>query len=296
MFDIMLADRGSARECACLPGQAAVWSAAARLGSLRITAPAATVWIQVRGQSRIETREGGFRLSRGEWLVLERDSAPLVQSHRTALVVGVAVPPERWDALNAGLDPSLMPGHGRLSPKDTRMALRLWRQGAVIGTGRPGELRERCLLTLAMHLAALQPGLAELYRRCPGRSQLRKRNVLGRMQRARLFLEGNAHRIVRLSELADLTNQSIWHFSKTFRDLYDESPQAAAVRLRLELACRLLRESGMSISEVGAACGFENCCSFSRMFRAHYRMTATQYRRHAGASAEPVPGFARATA
>lgn len=279
MFDTLLADRGGTRECACMPGHSAVWSAAARLGNLKIAAPAATLWIQVRGQSRIEAREGGFRLSRGEWLVLERDSAPLVQSHRNALVIGVAVPAERWDALNASLDLALMPGHGRLSPKDTRMALRLWRQGAAAGAGSPGDLRGRCLQTLAMHLAALQRELAELYRRCPGRSQLRKRIVLGRMQRARLYLEGNAHRVVRLSELADLTSQSIWHFSKTFRCLYDESPQAAAVRLRLELACRLLRETGMSISEVGAACGFENCCSFSRKFRAHYRMTASQYRR-----------------
>lgn len=285
MLDILLADRGGTRECMGTAARAPAWSAASRLGTLRIGASAATLWIQVRGQSRIESREGGFRLSRGEWLVLERDSAPLVQSHRGALVVGVAVPPERWDALNARLDLALMPGRGRLSPRDTRLALRLWRQGAA----NPREPGGRSLQTLAMHLAALQDGLAELHRRCPGRSQQRKRHVLARMQRARLYLEGNAHRVVRLSELAELTNQSIWHFSKTFRCLYDESPQEAAVRLRLELACRLLRESGMSISEVGAACGFENCCSFSRKFRARFRMTASQYRR----MAEPRPAVAQ---
>ncbi len=290
MLDILLADRGGTRESAGAAARAPVWGAASRLGTLRIGASAATLWIQVRGQSRIEAREGGFRLSRGEWLVLERDSAPLVQSHRGALVVGVAVPPECWDALNARLDLALMPGRGRLSPRDTRLALRLWRQGAA----DPREPGGRNLLTLAMHLAAFQDGLAELHRRCPGRSQQRKRHVLGRMQRARLYLEGNAHRVVRLSELAELTNQSIWHFSKTFRCLYDESPQEAAVRLRLELACRLLRGSGMSISEVGAACGFENCCSFSRKFRAHFRMTASQYRHQPGASDESGPVLARA--
>src|SRR5690606_9366369 len=80
----------------------------------------------------------------------------------------------------------------------------------------------------------------------------------------------NLDRPVRLAELAERGNVSIWHFTKTFHALYGEGPQAASSRMRLAKAARLLRSSRLSIGEAGAACGFENNCSFSRAFRAHF--------------------------
>ena len=89
---------------------------------------------------------------------------------------------------------------------------------------------------------------------------------------------------MRLTELAELTSFSSWYLSKTFHCIYDESPQAASVRLRLERACELLAQSDCAIGEVGAACGFDNSCSFARAFRARFRLTATAYRESARAT------------
>lgn len=98
------------------------------------------------------------------------------------------------------------------------------------------------------------------------------------MQRARLYLEGNSDRVVRISELAQLTNFSSWYVSKTFQSLYEESPQALSARLRLERASDLLRDTSMMIGEVAAASGFDNCCSFARAFRARFGVSASHYR------------------
>ena len=130
---------------------------------------------------------------------------------------------------------------------------------------------------------------------------MRQRQVFGRLQRARLYLEGNSDRVVRLSELADLTSFSSWYFSKTFHGLYDESPQTAGARLRLERAARLLRSSPMMIGEVAAACGFDNCCSFARAFKTRYGMSASRYRADTDTaaptdSAKPVGGGRKAVA
>ena len=96
-------------------------------------------------------------------------------------------------------------------------------------------------------------------------------------------------RIVRISELAELTSFSSWYFSKTFLSLYDESPQAAAARLRIERAAELLESTSMMIGEVAAACGFDNCCSFARAFRARFGVSASNYRKgvRAGGFASP---------
>src|SRR5690606_41671202 len=110
---------------------------------------------------------------------------------------------------------------------DARVLPRLWRGArprlaalqAVDGSGEVAALRP-----LLMHLATIQHELRARITRCPGRSRSRKRQVFGRMQRARMYLEGHCDRVVRISELAELTSFSSWYFSKTYHALYDDSP------------------------------------------------------------------------
>ncbi|WP_407354034.1 helix-turn-helix domain-containing protein [Luteimonas sp. R10] len=257
--------------------------ALSRLGGVRSTTGALTIWIQLRGSGWVEAREGRFQLRRGEWMVLERDSSPLVQVDARGLCIGVAVGNEALKSLERLADCMLYSGRGRLAPADVRTALQLWRTAA--GSGDPEAMRP-----MLLHMAAVQRELAQRVRLCPGRSRNRKRQVFGRMQRARLFLEGNSDRVVRIGELADLTSFSSWYFSKAFQSLYDESPQALSARLRLERAAGLLRSTSMMIGEVAASSGFDNCCSFARAFRARFGMSATRYREEAlrsGGGANP---------
>jgi len=260
------------------------WLAVARMGSLRTGASGFSIWIQLRGETRVAAREGSFTLRRGEWLALDRDSAPELQAGRSGATVGVLLPADP----GGGRRSELLPGRGGMSLRDLRIAIRLWRNGrdamAGAATGeRSGsdEAALRALPSMLAHLCALQRVMDGGISRCPGRSVRRKRQVFGRLQRARLFLDGHRNRVVRLTELAELTSFSSWYLSKTFHEIYEESPQAASVRLRLEHACDLLASTDYSISEIGAACGFDNSCSFARAFRARFLSTATAYRQTA---------------
>ena len=252
------------------------WCAVGRSGQLRPAERGFSVWFQLRGRTRLNAREGQFNLGPGEWLALERDSAPDLQADAHGATLGVVLPGDAAGRARA----ELLPGRGRMTPRDLRIALRLWRNAQRLSapTARDPLQAQRALQSLLTHLVAQQRSMETAIARCPGRSIRRKRQVFGRMQRARLFLEGNRHRVVRLTELAELTSFSSWYLSKTFHCIYDESPQAASVRLRLERACELLAQSDCAIGEVGAACGFDNSCSFARAFRARFRLTATAYR------------------
>lgn len=267
---------------------AARWCLVARAGHLRPAERGFSIWFQVRGRARLSAREGEFTLGPGEWLALERDSAPDVLAGPQGLTLGLVLPA---DGAARGR-PELLPGRGAMTSRDLRIALRLWRNGQRLSTLAARDAvhaqvpqaqaqqvqAQRALQLLLTHLVAQQRGMEAAIARCPGRSIRRKRQVFGRMQRARLFLEGHRHRVVRLTELAELTSFSSWYLSKTFHGIYDESPQAASVRLRLERACELLAQSDCAIGEVGAACGFDNSCSFARAFRARFRVTASAYR------------------
>jgi AraC family transcriptional regulator len=272
MLDILTADRGATHDHPVPTGPR--WFAVSRLGNLQLPGQSVVLCLQMRGGSRVDAREGVFQLQRGDWVVFERDSAPQVQAGRGGLLLGITVPAADWEqaARDAGTAP--LPGRCRLPAAELRSLLRLWRQG----TQATGERRQRCLRVLLAFLAPQQADIAGLLARCPGRSQQRKLQVLARLQRTWLFLEGNAHRTVRLAELAELSNLSVCHFAKTFQSLYRESPLAANHRLRLERACRLLASTPLSVSDIGQACGFDSCCSFSRAFSNRYRQPPSRYR------------------
>jgi AraC family transcriptional regulator len=277
----VLADRGAAVDI--VPAAAtARWLIVAHNGSLRSQGVGVSIWIQLRGRSRLTAREGRFDLRRGDWLVLDRDSMPELQASRHGLTIGVIAMPV---GQTRGRRDEPLPGSGRMSMADLRIAIRLWRNGIAAtreskhdaprtSSGR----NERAFQAMVQHLVQAQCDLDQAISRCPGRSIARKRQVLGRLQRARLFLEGHRDRVVRLTELAELTSFSTWYLSKVYHEIYLESTQAASVRLRLEQACELLEDCDCSISEVGVACGFDNSCSFARAFRGRYGMTASAYR------------------
>lgn len=276
MRQLSLADRGQTISLDKSPDDATpICLSVARLGSLQTAGSCFTVWIQVRGSAWVEAKEGRFRMRRGEWIAFEKESRPLVQAGRSGLCIGLALNADAMRMLMELADCGLYAGRGLMKPAELRVALRLWRD--ALGSGLPAQ----ALRPMLLHLASLQRTMAGTVQRCPGRSRSRKRQVFGRMQRARLYLEGNSHRVVRIGELAELTNFSSWYLSKTFQSLYEESPQALSARLRLERAADLLRDTDMMIGEVASASGFDNCCSFARAFRARFGTSASHYRERA---------------
>lgn len=254
--------------------------AASRAASIAVPSSSSSFWIVLRGTVELECREGQFVLRPGEWISLERDSRPSLYVSRDGLVMGLSLSAALQAQLLQSAQIAVYPGRGRVTTRTAKACLGLWRRSAVFARNeaRAGSIEQKQLGHLLRYVAGMQGAYRDLVDHCPGRSQRRKRQVFGRMQRAHLFLEGNLERAVRVSELAALCNVSIWYFTKTFHALYGEGPQAAAARLRLQHATALLSDTRLSVSEVGAACGFENNCSFSRAFRARYGMPPSLYR------------------
>ncbi|QDH69122.1 helix-turn-helix domain-containing protein [Marilutibacter alkalisoli] len=284
MEQVLWADRGQSLHAESHEGDTdSSCIGVARLGSAQLLGNQFSIWIQLRGSSWVEAKEGRFRLRRGQWIAFEKDSRPTVQADHRGLCIGLTLSAEAMQAIIRFTDCGLYAGRGRMGIRDARTALRLWREVCARAEANNG-IEMAALRPLLLQLASLQRDIAGRIARCPGRSRVRKRQVFSRLQRAHLYLEGNRDRVVRISELAELTSFSSWYFSKTFHGLYNESPQAAAARMRLEQAAELLLSTEMMVGEVAAACGFDNCCSFARAFRARHGMSASRYRSEAGKS------------
>lgn len=263
--------------------------AASRSEFLTLGEHAAVVWLVVRGQAQVAAQEGRFKLDAGDWVAFDRESDPGLQVLRSGLVLGVSMPASMVAALGVSAHNSVLTlGRGRLTHRERREALALWRRhGAFAASGEPRERHIRECNAVFAFLAAVQRGALAGVAHCPGHSLRRKRQVFMRMQRAWLRLQGNPDRVLRIQDLARGSNFSLWYFTKVFSAVYGIGPQQFGVQVRLDQACDLLGDPALSINEVASACGFENACSFARAFRGHYQLTATGYRQQLHAAAMP---------
>jgi len=273
------ADRGQLLRIASAQGQWARCIGASRLGSVEFHGQELSIWIQVRGGAWAESKEGRFYLRAGDWIAFAKDSMPLVQADAQGLCIGMSVTEEALKSMARFGNFDLHVGLGKVTTSQARDIGRHWyrtarhHDNALSATAHQARVR-----SLLLKLQEMQADDRSRIPLCPGASLARKRQVFERMQRARLFMEGNCDRIIRIAELADRTQFSMWYFSKVFHRLYGESPQAACANLRLKHAANLLASTPMTIGEVAIASGFDNNCSFARSFRAHFGMTASDYR------------------
>ena len=82
-----------------------------------------------------------------------------------------------------------------------------------------------------------------------------------------------------LAKMADL---SVSQFERRFRLAFGASPRQYLIRIRIEYATKMLRETDQSITEISHACGFYDHAHFSRAFRRVMGTSPSDYRRRIG--------------
>ncbi len=80
-------------------------------------------------------------------------------------------------------------------------------------------------------------------------------------------------------QLANMAGLSVSHFERRFRHAFGASPRQYLVRVRVEHAAKLLRETEQTVSEIAHSCGFYDHAHFSRSFRRIMSCSPSQYRK-----------------
>jgi AraC family carnitine catabolism transcriptional activator len=95
--------------------------------------------------------------------------------------------------------------------------------------------------------------------------------VIGEMQR-------HSEQPLGSRQLAELINVTPRQLERLFRQHLHDTPSNFYLGLRLDKARQLLRQTDMSVLEVGLACGFESSSYFSRCYRARFATCPSQDR------------------
>jgi len=124
----------------------------------------------------------------------------------------------------------------------------------------------------------MQRHFLPLLQRCPGSSNARRCQIFLRLQRARHLIQTDPSRNIDISALAAISNYSSSQFIRIFNRVFGETPYSQLLRLRIEFARQLIRETRMNMNDVWRASGFENRASFTRSFKMHSGSTASAFR------------------
>jgi AraC-like DNA-binding protein len=112
--------------------------------------------------------------------------------------------------------------------------------------------------------------------------------------RARDLIDARYAEPLDIDALAAVAHVSRWHFVRSFRRAFGETPHQYLLTRRMERAAALLRSTDHSVGRICAEVGLSSVASFTSSFKRSYGCTPTAYRAQHPAAADlaPVPSCA----
>lgn len=98
-----------------------------------------------------------------------------------------------------------------------------------------------------------------------------------RIERVFSYILENYHTPISLEDVANTANLTPGAFCRFFRQHTRKTFSTLLNEVRVEHACRYLRESKQTISQVAFACGFTNLSNFNRQFKVVTGMAPSEY-------------------
>lgn len=152
------------------------------------------------------------------------------------------------------------------------------RMKAVLGSSDTvGKLYAETLVqTLALHLIQKHATLSGARESGPGGLPT------ARLRRVISYMQTHLEHDVRLDDLAAQAGMSPFHFSRLFKESTGETPVQHLIRLRIEAAQHLLRETSLTIAEVCRQVGYQDQSHFATVFRRRTGQTPRAFRHAPG--------------
>ncbi len=94
----------------------------------------------------------------------------------------------------------------------------------------------------------------------------------------RIVMENFGNSELKLETIADALYISKSHLSRLFKDFTGETFSVYLRNVRLNYACKLLRETDMTVEQIAASCGVRDINSFYKNFQNIFGTTPNQYR------------------
>lgn len=86
-------------------------------------------------------------------------------------------------------------------------------------------------------------------------------------------------RVIYNTELAEVANLSVSHFSRAFKQTFGESARAYIMRRRIAMAQALMGQGRQTLADIALACGFADQAHMTRVFGRIVGLSPSRWRR-----------------
>lgn len=93
------------------------------------------------------------------------------------------------------------------------------------------------------------------------------------------YIDENFDSHISSNQLAKIANVTTYHFCRLFKQTTGYTPTEYITMVRLEKAAGYLKDSDLNITEIALQCGFDSVNYFSRLFKKHYKVPPTQFKK-----------------
>lgn len=114
--------------------------------------------------------------------------------------------------------------------------------------------------------------------RMPGAAPSSTRRTAEALECARSYIDANFSDDLDLATVAGVAGLNPFHFSRLFKRFTGSSPHQYLLRVRLERAAQLLKDTRMRIIDIALTVGFQDATHFTRSFRRYTGVTPSAYR------------------
>jgi AraC family transcriptional regulator len=134
--------------------------------------------------------------------------------------------------------------------------------------GVPDMYAESAGHLLARHLLVRSPSGSEP-----------NRNDCLRLHHVEDYMRANLDRDITLAEMADVAGCTPFQLLRRCKKFWGQTPFQRYTALRMELACKLIRDTNHSVTSVALDCGYSNPSHFAIAFRRVIGLSPSAYRR-----------------
>jgi transcriptional regulator GlxA family with amidase domain len=93
------------------------------------------------------------------------------------------------------------------------------------------------------------------------------------------YIETHLGAAISSADLARLAQQSVYHFSRAFRESFHEPPHKYVMRRRVERAQGLMLQTSLPLAQIAVDCGLADQAHFNRSFRRFVGQSPGAWRR-----------------
>jgi AraC family transcriptional regulator len=105
------------------------------------------------------------------------------------------------------------------------------------------------------------------------------RDYIERINKVIDYIELNLANDIQLDDLAQIACLSKFHFHRIFYSFTNESLYSFVTRLRTERSAARLMSQKKTISDIAFSCGFNDSATFSRAFKKHFKISASEWKK-----------------